>query len=150
MEGGAWNNYRYKRKMSSLKKLTCKWTLWQAFICLMPPLLGFCLGWSSNSVGSESGQIQSVKLQQNMVSNRTEHPPSHTLSAHTVLWHKAGWRIEPERRLEGQQFTKLGRKYIRHLTVSPLSSLQTLINTCRKVPLQINFFRWRHVVLVSI
>jgi hypothetical protein len=30
-----------------------------------PPLLGFCLEWSSNFVGSESGQIQSVKLLQN-------------------------------------------------------------------------------------
>jgi hypothetical protein len=27
-----------------------------------PPLLGFCLGWSSNFVGSVSGQIQNVKL----------------------------------------------------------------------------------------
>jgi hypothetical protein len=35
-----------------------------------PPLLGFCLGRSSNFVGSESGQIQSVKLLQNMVFNR--------------------------------------------------------------------------------
>jgi hypothetical protein len=32
------------------------------------------LGWSSNFVGSESGQIQSVKLLQNMVSNTTQHP----------------------------------------------------------------------------
>jgi hypothetical protein len=33
------------------------------FICLRPPpLLCFCLGWSSSFVGSESGQIQSVKL----------------------------------------------------------------------------------------
>ncbi len=39
-----------------------------------PPLLGYCLGWSSNFVGSESGQIQSVKHLQNMVSNRTQHP----------------------------------------------------------------------------
>jgi hypothetical protein len=31
-----------------------------------------------------------------------------------------------------------------------ISSLLTLINTCRKVPLQVNFFRWRHFVLVSI
>jgi hypothetical protein len=39
------------------------------FICLRPPpILGFCLGWSSNFVGSESGQKQSVKLLQNMVS----------------------------------------------------------------------------------
>jgi hypothetical protein len=47
-------------------------------------LLGFCLGWSNNLVNFESGQIQSIKLLQNMVLNRTrEHPlppPSHILS----------------------------------------------------------------------
>ncbi len=54
-----------KAKCLHLKKLTCKGTLRQVFICLRPPpLLGFCLGW-----------------------------------------------VEPERRLGGQQFTKLGRKY---------------------------------------
>ncbi len=44
------------------------------FICLRPPpllVLGFCLEWSSNFIGSESGQTQSVRLLQNMVSNRT-------------------------------------------------------------------------------
>ncbi len=36
----------------------------------------FCLGWSSNFVGSESGQIQSVKLLRNMVSQQdSTHPP---------------------------------------------------------------------------
>jgi hypothetical protein len=31
------------------------------FICLRPPpLLDFCLGWKSNFVGSESGQIYTV------------------------------------------------------------------------------------------
>ncbi len=67
--------------MSASNKLTCKGTLRQVIICLRPPSLpGFCLGWSSNFVGSESGQIQSVKLQQNMTSNRTQHPtpPCHT------------------------------------------------------------------------
>ncbi len=45
--------------MSSSKNLTFR----QVFICLRPPpLLGFCLGWSNNFVGSESCQIQSVKL----------------------------------------------------------------------------------------
>ncbi len=100
--------------MSSSNKLTCKGTLKKVFICLRhPPVLGFCLEWSSNFVGFESGQ--SVKLLQNMVSNRTLHlppPPSNTLSVYTVLWHREGeGRVEPERRLEGQQFTKLGRKY---------------------------------------
>ncbi len=31
-----------------------------------------------------------------------------------------------------------------------ISSLQTLINTCRTVPFQVNFVRWRHLALVSI
>ncbi len=80
-------------KMSSSKKFTCKGTLRQVFICLRPPpLLGFRLGLSSNFVGSESGQIQSVKLLQNMVSNTTQQPPpvpNHTLSV-CVLWHREG------------------------------------------------------------
>jgi hypothetical protein len=51
-----------------IKKFTGKGTLRQVFICPKPPpLLGFCLGWPSNFVGSEFGQIQSVKLLQNMV-----------------------------------------------------------------------------------
>jgi hypothetical protein len=112
-----------KAKWSHLKKLTCKETLRQVFICLRPsPLLGFCLGWS--------------KPLNNMVSNKTQHPPpshSHTLSVYTVLWAgKGGGRVEPERRLEGQQFTKLGRKdqllYLqsinsyKHLPQSPFKS----------------------------
>jgi hypothetical protein len=45
-------------------------------ICLRPPpLLGFCLEWSSNFVGSESGQIQNVKLLQYMVSQQDSTPP---------------------------------------------------------------------------
>jgi hypothetical protein len=64
----------------------------------------FCLGGSGNFVGSGSGQIQSViKLLQNMVSNRTQHPPpppSHTLSVYRTS--TQGWGDEAERRLEGQ------------------------------------------------
>jgi hypothetical protein len=59
-----------KAKCRHLKKLNHKGTLRQ--VCLRPTsLLGFGLGWSSNFVGFESGQIQSVKLLPNMVSNRT-------------------------------------------------------------------------------
>jgi hypothetical protein len=42
----------------------------------------------SNFVGSESGKILNVKLLQNIVSNRTQHPlplPSHTLSVYIAL-----------------------------------------------------------------
>jgi hypothetical protein len=55
------------QNMSS-QKLICKGTMRQVFICLRPhPLIGFCLWWSSNFVGFESGQIQRVKLLQKMV-----------------------------------------------------------------------------------
>ncbi len=71
--------YRY------LKKLTCKGTLQQVFICLRPPPLpSFCLGWQGNFVGSECGQIQSVNLLQNMVSNSPHHP--HPLPATHCLY----------------------------------------------------------------
>ncbi len=100
-------------KCRHLKKMTCKGTLQKVFICLKPhsPSLGFwgfCMGWSSNSAGSESGQIQSVKLLAEYGLQQDSTPP-------TLLWHRewgrGGGRVEPERRLEGQQFTKLGRKY---------------------------------------
>jgi hypothetical protein len=43
-------------KCCYIKIFTCKGTLRQVFICMRPPpLLGFCLGWCSNFVGSESG-----------------------------------------------------------------------------------------------
>jgi hypothetical protein len=71
--------------MSSSKKLTCKGTSRQVFMCLRPPpLLGFCLGWSSNLAGSESDQILSVKLLRNMVSDMTQHP--HPLPATHCLY----------------------------------------------------------------
>ncbi len=72
----------------SLNKITCKGTLRQVFICLRPPpLLGFCLEWSNNFVGSESGHIQNVKLLQNMVSKRIQYPPpSHTLSEYVLYF----------------------------------------------------------------
>jgi hypothetical protein len=72
----------------------------------------FCLEWSSNFVGSESGQIQSVELLQNMVSNGLDNPPATHCLYILYFWHReGGGRVESERRSEGQQFTKLGRKY---------------------------------------
>ncbi len=65
-------------------KLTCKGTLRPVFICLRPPQL-FCLGWSSDFVGSESGQIQSVKLLQNMIYRRTSYPPPPSLT-HCIVY----------------------------------------------------------------
>jgi hypothetical protein len=103
-------------KMSSSKKLTCKWTLRQMFICLRPPpLLGFCLEWSSNFVGSESGQTQSVKLLHNMVSNRTHHPttPSqpHTVCIYcTSTQGRGGGESWTRERVRGATVHKAGSK----------------------------------------
>ncbi len=77
---------RKQCKISSSKKLTCKGTLRQVFICLRP---------------------------------RTPYPPLHNVYLYTVYLFTQGRGegggegviVEPERRLEGQEFTKLGRKY---------------------------------------
>ncbi len=98
------NYINSRAKFCHLKK-PIKELFRQVFICLRPPpLLGFCLVWSSNFVDSDFGQIQSVKLLQNMVSNRTQHTlpsPSHTLSVYTVFWHweggGGGWSREQVR-----------------------------------------------------
>ncbi len=85
-------------KFCRLKILTCKGT-WEGFICLRPPLiLSICLGRSSNIVGSESNKIQSVKILQNMVSNRTPYPSPPPYTPYTyihytvILIHTGGGR----------------------------------------------------------
>ncbi len=103
-------------KCRHLKKLTREGTLRQVFICLRPfPLLSFCLRRSSNFVGSESGQIQSVKLLQNMISNTTQHPPSpsqpHTVCIYSTrtqgqyFWHwftyPTGWGMWTREKVRG-------------------------------------------------
>jgi hypothetical protein len=74
------------------------------FICLKPPpLLGFL----------------SVKLLQNMVSNRTQHLPSsqphsictYILNFDTFTQGRGRGRVEPREKVKGQQFGKLGQKY---------------------------------------
>ncbi len=57
--------------------------------------------------------------------------------------HREEGRVEPERRLEGQQFTKLGRKYQRDWMY--LES----INSDKHLPFiyMSIYFRWRHILL---
>jgi hypothetical protein len=75
-------------KCQSLRKITWKWTLRQIFICLRPPLLlDFSLGWSRNCVGSESSQIESIKLLPNIVSNKTQ---PNTPTYCTLTWGMGG------------------------------------------------------------
>ncbi len=91
------------------------------FICLKPPpLLAFCLGLSSNFVDFESGQMQSVKNRAEYGLQQDSTPPAPsqpytvckycTLTQGRVAAGEGGG--EPERRLEGQQFTTLGQKYL--------------------------------------
>ncbi len=121
------------------------------FICLRPPpLLGFSLGWSSNFVGSESGQIQSVKLLQNTVSNRAQHPPplpSYTLSVYTVLWQREGGRSWTREKVRGATVHKAGSKIPTWLTVSPVYKIwwtPGAKSLCRSIS-----FRCRHFASVS-
>ncbi len=96
-------------KCRRLKYLTCIGTLQQVFICLRPhPLLDSWLGWSSNVEGSESGQMQSVQLLQNMVSNRTLYPtpsPLHTVYVYSILIHTGKGRGVEFNQREGRAAT---------------------------------------------
>jgi hypothetical protein len=70
------------------------------------------------------------------VGPRTHSPPSYTLYTciQYTYSHREGGRVEPERRLDGQQFTKLGGKYLHDCLY-----LQS-INSEKHLP-QVNFFK---------
>ncbi len=84
--------------------------------------------------------------------SRTTSPPpllTHYIRVYSILIHTGkggGGRIEPERRGEGKQGrvqnTQLGWKY------QP-DWMYKMINTRRKVPLQVTLFRWRHFAMTS-
>ncbi len=90
--------YKYKThrrqcKMSSSKKLTCKGTVPHVFICMR-------------------------------AQNPIPPPPlTHCKRVYIILYlftKGGGGRVEPERRLEGQQFSKLSRKYQHDYSDKPL------------------------------
>ncbi len=67
--------------------------------------------------------------------------PPHTVFVYSVYLFTQGRGRGA--RLEWQQFTKLGRLENTNMT-DCISSLETLINNCREVPLEVNIYRWRH------
>jgi hypothetical protein len=76
-------------------------------------------------------------------------PPTYTLYVciqYTYSQREEG-RVEPEeRRLEGN----CSQSWVEDTNMIDFTfSLETLINTCRKAPLQVQLFRGRHFVLVS-
>ncbi len=84
-------------KYCHLKRFTCKGTLLQVFICLRPPpLLGFCLGWSSDFEGSESVGYKVCIIWSPTGLSTPQPPPPPTPPSHTE---RVGGG-EPERRLE--------------------------------------------------
>jgi hypothetical protein len=64
-----------ERKLAKLSK-TILLTVLPINYFMPPTLLRFLFGWSSFA-GSESGQIKSIKLLQNMVPNSSQHSPIH-------------------------------------------------------------------------
>ncbi len=60
---------------------------------------------------------------------------------------REGGRVEPDRRLEGQLYTKLGRKYQHDWLYLQSINSDKKLNIYRKVPLQAIFYRWRHFAL---
>ncbi len=85
-------------------------------------------------------------LQQVFICGPELHSPPYTLYTciqYTYHTGKGGGRVEPERRLEGQQFTKLGRKYQHNwLHLQPKNSDKHLPRS----PFTGQFFRWRHLL----
>jgi hypothetical protein len=112
--------HRRQCKMSSSKKLIYKGALRQVFICLKcPPFLDFCLGWSSNFVGSESGQIQSGKLLENMVSRTTQHqPPLHKYTVYLFTQGRGRGRVEPERRERGNREEYISQDWVENINMT--------------------------------
>jgi hypothetical protein len=130
----AFLSFRYFRRKIRLIENTAKWRYLKSwpvkelccsvYLSQAPSHPMFLFGVVKQFVGFESGQKESVKLLQNMISNTNQQPPSPPPSSHTlytVYWymycsstlgrvHAGGGEFE--RMLEGQYFiTKLGRKY---------------------------------------
>ncbi len=104
------------------------WTSQPRLQCLSvwgpPPLLGFCLGWSSNFVGSESGQIQSVKL---LTRLNTPQPLPATHGLYMLYFDtgkgKGGGESWTREKVRGATVHKAGSKIPTWLTVSSVYKL---------------------------
>ncbi len=84
-----------KVKCRHLKTLTYKETLLQEFFCLRPPpLLDFWLGWSSNFLGTESDQIQSVNFCRIWSPTGLKPPQPHTVCIYFTLTQGMGKEVE--------------------------------------------------------
>jgi hypothetical protein len=122
--------FRKMQSKMSPNKLICKGTrdfaagvhYYYLFEKLSPPR--FCLGWLSNFVGSESCQIQIVKLPQNMVYNRTPYPPC-TLSMYKLIQysHRKGENSWIRENVWEATVHNSGSKISAWLNVSPVHKL---------------------------
>ncbi len=110
--------YDTKAKWRHLKKIDPERDF-VAGVCLSEapsPLLSFCLGWSSNFLGSKSGRYRVLNFSRiwSPTGLNTPRPLPATHRPYTYCTLTQGRErggVEPERKLKGQQFTKLGRKY---------------------------------------
>ncbi len=113
--------HRRQCKMSSSKKIELNRVLRQVVICLRPR-------------------------------NPYQPPYTHCIRVYVqyTYWHREGGESWTREKGTGAIVHK-ARSTVPNSTkmTDCVSSLETLINTCRKVPLQVNFIRWRHFALVS-
>jgi hypothetical protein len=91
-----------------------------------PPRFSFGVVKQFYYIGSESGQKQSVKLLQNMVSNTPPPPLSHTLTVYSVLWlweGGEGWGRWTREKVRGAIAHNVGPKIPTWLTAYPVYKL---------------------------
>jgi hypothetical protein len=149
---GLINLYGHQSKMSSSKKVTWKVTLRQVFICLRhPPLLGFCLGWSSSFAVLNLVRYRVLThaeyglLQQDSTPLNPSQP--HTACIYCTL---TQGRVRGERwtreKVRGAIVHKAGSKISTWLYLQSINSDKHLPQS----PFTGQFFRWRHFALVSI
>ncbi len=87
VQHGLTNCIETKAKCCDLTKLRCEVTLRQVSICLRPPpLLRFCLGWSSNYVGSEQSGTREKARGETVHKAGSKIPTRHTVSPVYKLW----------------------------------------------------------------
>ncbi len=147
-----------------LRNVNVKQTIFAIFVCICSILFGpVALSCRKIRLIEGNAKCRHLKqwtykgtLRQVFVCPRPRtsyHPPSlHTVYVYIVnlFTQGRGRRVEPERRVEGQQFTKHGSKIPRDWKYLQSILYATGRFGCLPIPHSVNIFRWRHFAFVSL